>query len=89
MTFLNIHLERANEAYKLLQRLKSVRASLDADLSIIPITYASLLIRKNQSEVSAAAEAEGAFALVGLFHHPGVEAHAREIIKVLAAQSVR
>ena len=58
-----------------------MHATLDPDLSLIPITYASLLITK---------EIEGDFALVGLFHHTGAEKHAREVVNVLSAtQSVR
>lgn len=67
------------KAGEVLQRLKSVEASLDADLSTVPITYAGLLID---------ATVGGEFALVGLFHHHFVERHAREIIKTLFTHSV-
>uniref|UniRef100_A0A0R3W1S6 DNA-directed RNA polymerase n=1 Tax=Taenia asiatica TaxID=60517 RepID=A0A0R3W1S6_TAEAS len=67
------------KAGEVLQRLKSVQASLDADLSTVPITYAGLLIDETVG---------GEFALVGLFYHRFVERHAREIIKTLFTHSV-
>ncbi|KAH9287020.1 Protein XRP2 [Echinococcus granulosus] len=67
------------KAGEVLQRLKSVHASLDADLSTVPITYAGLLIDGN---------VDGEFALVGLFYHHFVERHAREVIKTLSTRSV-
>ncbi|VDL42843.1 unnamed protein product [Hymenolepis diminuta] len=62
-----------------LQRLKSLQASLDPVLSIVPPTYSGLLIDPAP---------EGAFSLLGLFSHVGVEDNARLIIKYLYGLSI-
>ncbi|KAM7541240.1 hypothetical protein Aperf_G00000046715 [Anoplocephala perfoliata] len=75
------HLDSANRSFDgdVLQRLKSVHASLDPDLSIVPPTYACLLISPNPG---------GAFALIGLFNHTAAERHARQIITSLRGHSI-
>ncbi|KAM3185486.1 hypothetical protein ACTXT7_006253 [Hymenolepis weldensis] len=65
---------RALSGGDILQRLKSLQVSLDPVLSIVPPTYSGLLINPAP---------EGAFSLLGLFFHIGVEKNARLIIKYL------
>ncbi|VDO03550.1 unnamed protein product [Rodentolepis nana] len=64
---------------EVLQRLKSLQATLDPNLSIVPPTYSGLLINPSP---------DGGFALIGLFFHIGVEGNARQLIKRLYDLSV-
>nr|CUU97561.1 hypothetical transcript [Hymenolepis microstoma] len=71
--------DRTIDGLEVLQRLKSLEATLVPYLSIVPPTYSGLLINPDP---------DGGFALIGLFSHIGVETNARQIIKRLHDLSI-